>query len=135
MDIVDSKRRSEMMARIRGRNTVPEFAVRRGAHALGFRFRLHRSDLPGSPDLVFPRLRIALFVHGCFWHRHRGCRNCTTPKTRPEFWMKKFEANVARDERANSTLRALGWKVVTIWECETENEARLRTRLRKALRP
>ena len=121
-DIVDSKRRSEMMAGIRGRDTKPELAVRRIAHKLGLRFRLHKKDLPGRPDLVFPRHRLAVFVHGCFWHRHDGCRYAYTPKSRVEFWMEKFAQNVARDRRNEDALQNLGWRVLVIWECLTRDE-------------
>jgi DNA mismatch endonuclease (patch repair protein) len=122
-DIVDRQTRSEMMARIGPRDTVPELAVRRAAHRLGFRFRLHRKDLPGTPDLVFPRHCLAVFVHGCFWHRHEGCPNCTNPKTRPEFWASKFVGNVARDRRSILALECLGWRTLVVWECETEDPA------------
>lgn len=109
------------MSRVRGKNTSPEMRVRRAAHALGLRFRLHRKDLPGKPDLVFPKHRVAMFVHGCFWHRHPGCSKASTPKSRTEFWQDKFDANVARDARVQTELEALGWRVVTIWECETKS--------------
>jgi DNA mismatch endonuclease (patch repair protein) len=99
--------------------------VRRAAHRLGYRFRIHRSDLPGTPDLVFPSRRVVVFVHGCFWHRHRGCKRCTQPKTRSAFWQAKFDANEARDRRQASELTELGWKVIVIWECEALNEATL----------
>ena len=118
-DIVDSKRRSELMANIRGRDTAPELAVRRIAHRMGLRFRLHRNDLPGRPDLVFPKHRLAVFVHGCFWHRHEGCRHASTPKSRVAFWTEKFAANVVRDARQEAALRALGWRVLVIWQCES----------------
>ena len=121
MDIVDTVTRSRMMAGIKGRNTRPEMIVRRFLHANGYRFRLHRRDLPGSPDIVLPRFRTCIFVHGCFWHRHAGCRYATTPKTRPEFWQTKFERNVDRDVRARAALVADGWTVVTIWECELKS--------------
>jgi DNA mismatch endonuclease (patch repair protein) len=94
--------------------------VRRAAHAMGLRFRLHRKDLPGTPDLVFPKYKTVVFVHGCFWHRHPGCRKSSTPKSRLEYWQSKFDANVARDARAAIELRQLGWHVATIWECETK---------------
>lgn len=125
-DIVDAKRRSRIMSRIRGRDTIPELIVRRMAHRLGFRFRLHRKDLPGRPDIVFPRFRAAVFVHGCFWHRHDGCRYAYTPKSRVEFWMEKFKKNIAHDRRSEKALRNLGWRVLVIWECETQNETALR---------
>jgi DNA mismatch endonuclease, patch repair protein len=121
MDIVSSSKRSEMMAGIKGRNTRPEIAVRRTAYRLGLRFRLHRRDLPGSPDLVFPRLRTAVFVHGCYWHRHPGCRLAYSPKSNIEFWAAKFQGNVSRDLRNRRELEESGWKVVVIWECQTKN--------------
>ena len=111
--------RSALMRRVRGKDTAPEHSVRRAAHALGYRFRLHRRDLPGTPDLTFPRLRKILFVHGCFWHRHEGCRRTTWPKTRAVYWRRKFEENVERDRRNVAELRALGWEVLVVWECET----------------
>ena len=117
MDIVSKQKRSAMMSGIRGRHTRPELAVRAWLHAQGFRFRLHRKDLPGSPDIVLPKHRVAIFVNGCFWHRHAGCRFATTPATRAEFWAKKFEANVLRDRRNQQALLANGWRVLVIWEC------------------
>ena len=132
-DIVDSRRRSEMMAGIKGRDTKPELVVRRIAHKLGLRFRLHREDLPGRPDLVFPRRRLAVFVHGCFWHRHDGCRYAYTPKSRVDFWMRKFAENVARDRRNEEALRELGWRVLVIWECITRNEEVVREYLRERI--
>ena len=120
-----STARSELMARVRGKDTTPELLVRREVHRQGRRFRLHRRSLPGSPDLVFPARRLAIFVHGCFWHRHAGCRRCTSPKTRQGFWAAKFEANVARDTRNVAELEKLGWRVAVVWECEAVNENRL----------
>ena len=111
--------RSALMARIRGKNTKPEIIVRRTLHAMGKRFRLFRRNLPGRPDVVLPRHRLALFVHGCFWHRHEGCRLSSTPKTRTGFWIDKFTANVARDASNVEALRTLGWRVGIVWECET----------------
>lgn len=128
-DIVDPKRRSELMAGIRSRNTAPELAVRRIAHRMGLRFRLHRKDLPGRPDLVFPIHRLAVFVHGCFWHRHEGCRRASMPKSRAATWAKKFAANVERDARQQTALRSLGWRVLVVWECEIKNEAAVERRL------
>lgn len=116
-DIVDSATRSRMMAGIRGGNTKPEMVLRCGLHRLGFRFRLRVRTLPGRPDLVLPRYRAAIFVHGCFWHRHPGCRYATTPATRPEFWAAKFATNVARDRRSREALLAADWRVATVWEC------------------
>lgn len=128
-DIVDSERRSENMSRIKGRDTAPELAVRRIAHGLGFRFRLHRKDIPGCPDLVFPKYRLAVFVHGCFWHRHDGCQYTYMPKSRTAFWTKKFGQNVARDYRNEKALQELGWQVLVIWECETWNKEKVKQRL------
>jgi DNA mismatch endonuclease (patch repair protein) len=116
-DVVDAATRSRMMASIRGRDTKPEMLLRRTLHRKGFRFRLHRKDLPGRPDIVLPSRKIAIFVHGCFWHRHENCRFATTPSTRPDFWRKKFEGNVERDARVETQLLANGWRVATIWEC------------------
>src|SRR5690606_17349794 len=113
----------------------PELRVRRVAHELGYRFRLHRRDLPGSPDLVFPRLRKAIFVHGCFWHRHPGCARATSPKTRAEYWQEKFLRNVARDAARLTELRELGWDVLVVWECETTNQRALAATLLSFLRP
>lgn len=117
--------RSRNMARIRGRDTGPEMRVRRAAHGLGLRFRLYRKDLPGTPDLVFPSRRVALFVHGCFWHRHPRCRFAYTPKSRVDFWQAKFDGNVLRDRRKNEELQTAGWMPVTIWECETRDPDKL----------
>jgi DNA mismatch endonuclease (patch repair protein) len=108
------------MARIKGKNTKPELIVRRVLHALGYRFRLHRGDLPGRPDIVLPKYRTAIFVHGCFWHRHSECSKASMPKTRTEFWQDKFAMNVARDQRNVEALKAAGWHVLIVWECETK---------------
>lgn len=123
------------MSRIGPRDTLPELAVRRAAHRMGFRFRLHRKELPGRPDLVFARHRLAVFVHGCFWHRHAGCKNATMPKTRPEFWQRKFSGNVERDRRACEKLERLGWRTLIIWECQAEDAARLDSILSAAFDP
>ena len=133
-DIVNNRRRSEMMANIKGGDTTPEHAVRRIAHRMGLRFRLHRKDLPGRPDLIFPRHRLAVFVHGCFWHRHEGCRNAYMPKSRVEFWTEKFTGNVARDKRNEEALRNLGWRTLVIWECETRNAENIGRRLAECIR-
>lgn len=116
-DIVDRETRSRMMAGIGGRNTRPELALRSALHARGFRFRLHARDLPGKPDIVLPRYRAVIFVHGCFWHRHADCRYATTPATRPEFWQDKFAGNVRRDAAAVAELRHRRWRVAIVWEC------------------
>ena len=132
-DIMTPARRSEIMSRVRAKNTKPEIAVRRAAHALGLRFRLHRRDLPGTPDLVFPRLRVAVFVHGCFWHRHEGCAKASTPTSRTEFWTEKLAGNVARDARKQTALLDAGWQPVVIWECETRKPDELREIIRRRL--
>ncbi|MDD2868647.1 very short patch repair endonuclease [Neomegalonema sp.] len=117
MDVVDHQTRSRMMAGIRGKDTKPELTLRRALHARGFRFRLHAPTLEGRPDLAFAQHRAAVFVHGCFWHRHEGCRYASTPSTRPEFWRTKFAANQARDAAVRTKLLAAGWRVATVWEC------------------
>ena len=124
-DIVDRATRSRMMSNIRGANTKPEIRVRRFLHRLGLRFRLHPKDLPGRPDLVFPKYRTVLFVHGCFWHRHRGCRFAYVPKSNLPFWNRKFDENVVRDLKKARDLRRLGWRVLTVWECTVSDESRL----------
>lgn len=106
------------MSAIRGRNTKPELVVRRLLHSLGYRFRLHRETLPGKPDIVLPKYRTVIFVNGCFWHRHAGCRYATFPSTNAVFWQKKFRQNVERDGRNYELLKKLGWNVVIVWECE-----------------
>lgn len=118
MDIVDAKTRSRMMRNIRGKDTKPELLLRRGLHARGFRYRLHHTGLPGRPDLVFPSCRAAVFVHGCFWHRHPDCPKATTPATRQDFWQNKFAENTARDRRNIDQLESAGWRVLIVWECE-----------------
>ena len=118
------------MARIRGKDTRPELRVRQVLHAMGYRFRLHRRDLPGSPDIALPRLRALIHVHGCFWHQHPGCRLARLPKTRPEYWLPKLARNAARDEEAINKAIGLGWRPLVIWECETENVPALKDHLR-----
>lgn len=117
-----SPERSALMSRVGQKNTKPELIVRRLLHGLGYRYRLHRKDLPGTPDICFPSRKKVIFVHGCFWHRHEGCRRTTTPKTRTSFWKNKFRENIARDRLKVDALQKLGWSVLTVWECETENE-------------
>jgi len=121
MDVVDQATRSRMMSGIRGKNTNPEIIVRKFLHSQGYRFRIHRRDLPGNPDIVMPKLKTCIFVHGCFWHRHPNCRYATTPKSRVDFWTEKFAKNVERDLKAIKALELLGWSVLTIWECELRN--------------
>jgi len=118
VDVVTPEQRSSMMARIRGRDTRAELAVRSYLHRTGLRFKLNDRALAGSPDVVLPKFRSAVFINGCFWHRHPGCRFATTPATRTEFWQDKFAANIARDQRVSEDLRRTGWRPLVIWECE-----------------
>ena len=120
-DVVDQATRSRMMSGIGGRNTKPEIVVRKALFAAGFRFRLHSKDLPGCPDVVLPGRRVAVFVHGCFWHAHPGCRYAKTPASRREFWESKLAANVERDGRARKALLSEGWRVLVVWECATRS--------------
>lgn len=131
MDRIDRERRSWNMSRIGGKDTSPELKVRSLLHRLGFRFRLHRKDLPGTPDIVIPKHHTVVFVHGCFWHRHPNCKFAYTPKTNVQFWEKKFSANVARDTRNEQALKAGGWNVVYVWECETSDIAKLAGKLKR----
>jgi DNA mismatch endonuclease, patch repair protein len=123
IDVLTPGQRSFNMSRIRGRDTKPEMLIRRGLHARGFRFRLHRPDLPGRPDLVFPSRRAMIFVHGCFWHGH-SCPMCRMPATRPAFWRTKIEGNRARDQKAIAALRATEWRTLIVWECVLRGPAR-----------
>lgn len=132
-DHLDPDARSRLMAKIGPKNSKPEMTVRRLAHALGYRFRLHRRDLPGTPDLVFPSRRKAIFVHGCWWHRHADCKKATEPKTRSDFWRAKFDRNVARDRRVEADLKRAGWEVFTVWECQTKDVDVLRAGLTRFL--
>ena len=131
-DTLKPAERSERMRRVRGKNTGPELMVRRLVHGLGYRFRLHRKDLPGSPDLVFPRLRSVIFVHGCFWHRHDDpeCRLARLPKSRLDFWEPKLTANRLRDVRKQAALAATGWRILIVWECDLRNKEQLENKLK-----
>jgi len=122
-DVISREKRSALMSRIRGSDTEPEIAVRRGLHRAGFRFRLHQRNLPGSPDLVLAKFGAVIFVHGCFWHRHRGCRLAYRPKSRTGFWTEKFRQNRARDRRLQRELRDRGWRVLVVWECTLRKHA------------
>lgn len=121
MDVVSREKRSRMMAGIRGKDTKPEILVRKVLFSYGYRFRLHRKDLPGAPDIVLPGRRIAIFVHGCFWHQHAFCRLAKLPATNSEFWRLKLEGNVRRDAGAVAELLRAGWRVVVVWECATRD--------------
>lgn len=132
-DVFSVVKRSEVMSKIKGRDTAPERAVRSLLHHMGYRFRLHRKDLPGKPDIVLPRHKAVIFVHGCFWHRHKHCRLAYMPKSREEFWSAKFKSNVARDEKVKTELEKLGWRVIVVWQCEIYNPRKLSQRLRISL--
>jgi len=121
--------RSQVMSHIRGKNTKPEILVRKGLHARGFRFRLHNKKLPGSPDVVLPKYGVAIMVNGCFWHGHKGCRYATKPKTNVGFWETKIARNRHRDEVTNAHLEALGWHVITVWECELRGKSEAASKL------
>lgn len=118
-DHLTPKQRSWNMSRIRSKDTKPEIIVRKKLFSLGYRYRLHAKELPGKPDIVLPKYKTAIFVHGCFWHRHQNCKKSTTPIANKEFWREKFRRNVARDRRNKKNLELLGWKVLFVWECET----------------
>lgn len=118
-DVVDKQTRSRMMSGIRGKNTRPELLLRHALHKRGFRYRLHDRKLPGRPDLVLPKYRAVIFVHGCFWHRHPGCRYTTTPSTRTEFWLPKFQRTIEHDKEVLDQLATNGWRIAVVWECVT----------------
>ena len=124
-DIVSKAKRSYVMSRVRSKDTKPEKLVRSLVHKLGFRFRLHRRDLPGNPDMVLPKYRVVIFVHGCFWHRHKGCKLATTPASNKAYWEPKFRRTVERDKNAIKKLRRLGWRPIVIWECRTRDLQKL----------
>ena len=121
--------RSKNMSAIKSKNTKPEIAVRKLLHSMGYRFRLHSKDLPGSPDIVLPKYKTVIFVHGCFWHRHENCKYASTPKTRQEFWNKKFTTNIDRDLVIQNKIKNLNWRSIVIWECETKNMENLRYKI------
>ena len=133
MDRYTKVGRSQMMSRVRARNTQPEIIVRSTLHRLGFRFRLQRSNLPGKPDIVLPRFRTAIFVHGCFWHQHQGCPKSKRPKTNLQFWNAKLDRNIARDSENLAGLSSQSWKSIVIWECETRQPSQLVQRLSEFL--
>ena len=118
MDLISKEHRSWNMSRIKSANTKPEMAVRSILHKLGYRFRLHRKNLPGSPDIVLPKYNSVIFVHGCFWHRHKDCKKAYTPKTKRSFWEEKFKTNIERDIKVKKELKSDGWRVFVVWECE-----------------
>ena len=121
-DIYSEKKRSEVMSKVKSKNTKPELQVRSWLHKRGFRFRLHRKDLPGIPDIILPKYKTAIFVHGCFWHQHPGCKKATIPRPNHKFWKQKLERNVERDNEHGDQLKRQGWKVLTVWECEVKKD-------------
>lgn len=128
-----SDERSTIMRAVPRKDSKPEMVVRRALHRLGYRFRLHRADLPGTPDIVLPAHHMAIFVHGCFWHRHPDCRLASSPRTRADFWQSKFDRNVERDAGATLALEELRWRVLIIWECETRDPTRISQKLEQEL--
>lgn len=134
MDLLTKSRRSWNMGQVGSKNTKPELTVRSLLHRQGYRFRLHRKELPGKPDIVLPKYKTVIFVHGCFWHRHANCPDASTPKTRTDFWLKKFSENKVRDEKNQTSLLSRGWNVIVVWECETAKLDKLTARLNKELK-
>ena len=132
-DVYDAAKRSSVMRQVKGRDTTPELKGRRALTRIGARYRLHRKDLPGNPDIVMPGRRLAIFVHGCFWHGHDCARGARVPKQNSDYWVAKVGRNVARDTRNGEALAAAGWRVETIWECELKDAAALEARLRDLL--
>lgn len=120
MDHLSPEKRSWNMSRIKSKNTAPEMRIRSALHQLGYRFRLHVKELPGKPDIVLPKYKTVIFVHGCFWHRHKGCVRATTPSTNQEYWEKKFQQNVMRDKLEQDELKRMGWRVIVVWECNVD---------------
>jgi DNA mismatch endonuclease, patch repair protein len=132
-DVFSKEKRSLIMSRVKGRDTKPEVLVRSFVHRMGFRFRLHRRDLPGRPDIVLPRHGKVIFVHGCFWHGHKRCPRSKRPTTKRRFWNKKLDGNVQRDKRVRRKLGTMGWKVLVLWQCETRSSEKLSGKLRRFL--
>ena len=131
MDVFTKEKRSQIMAKIKGKDTKPEKVVRSLLHQMGYRFRLHRSDLPGNPDIVLPKHKKVIFVHDCFWHGHKKCKRAARPKTHVEFWNAKIDGNIRRDSRVRRALRLQGWSVLVVWQCELRNREKLRKRLQR----
>jgi DNA mismatch endonuclease, patch repair protein len=132
-DIVSCSKRKEMMSSVKQRHTKPEIAVRKLLHRNGFRFRLHNKKLPGTPDIVLPKYKTVIFVHGCFWHQHENCRKARRPTSNVEFWNEKLDKNIERDNRKESELIKAGWKVLTIWDCEIKDEKRIIEKIKKLI--
>lgn len=132
-DTLSKEKRSWNMSRIKNKDTKPEIITRSMLHRMGYRFRLHRKDLPGKPDIVLPKYKTVILVHGCYWHRHKGCKYAYNPKSRIEFWQKKFKENIKRDNKQKRALNQLGWNVIVVWECETKTPIKLENELRKKI--
>lgn len=133
MDVFSPLKRSDIMSRIKGKDTKPELELRSCLHRLGFRFRIRRKDLPGKPDIVLPKYKTIIFVHGCFWHRHSGCKYAYTPKSNVEFWTNKLEGNITRDQIIQKKLESQGWRVLIVWECSVKTLIENTTLLREML--
>ena len=133
VDSLSPEKRSWNMGRISGKNTKPELAVRSMLHRMGFQFRVNKKELPGKPDIVLTKYKTVVFVHGCFWHRHKNCRDASTPKTRTDFWQKKFDGNVVRDKRNIYSLDQMGWRVIVVWECELKQPDALASKLKNQI--
>ena len=134
MDHLTKSKRSENMSRIKNKNTTPEIAVRKTLHSMGYRYRLHSASVYGKPDIVIKTKRKAVFVHGCFWHRHKNCSLATTPKTNTSYWEKKFQTNIARDKKVQERLDKENWKFLIIWECEIKDKTELKKKLSKFMK-
>ncbi len=129
MDVFSREKRSQIMSRVSGKNTKPELIVRSSLHNMGYRFRLHRSDLPGKPDITLPKFKKVIFVHGCFWHGHRGCRRSNRPSTNKKFWQEKLDKNMERDKLNIKNLKEFGWDVLVVWTCEVNDSHELKRKL------
>lgn len=133
MDFVTKDKRSKIMASIRGKDTKPEIIVRRALHEMGYRFRIHKKELPGKPDICLPKYRLVIFVHGCFWHHHTKCKDGRIPESNTTFWQGKIERNMSRDKENQSALKKIGWKTAVIWECDAKNPGKLQKRIESLL--
>lgn len=130
-DKLSPQRRSEVMSAVKSKNTIPELRVRYALHAMGYRFRLHRKDLPGKPDIVLAKYKLCIFVHGCFWHQHPGCFRATVPSSNREFWVNKLSGNIERDRKNERELKVMGWQVCIVWECEAKKLNKLRNAIER----
>jgi len=133
-DHLTKEKRSWNMSRIRSKNTKPEMIVRSMLHRMGYRFRLYRNDLPGKPDIILRKYKTVIFVHGCFWHRHKGCKRCTTPGSNQDYWLPKFEKNIIKDKKNQKLLKKQGWNYIIVWECKIKDLDKLSVKLDKILK-